>query len=266
MQADMVITKVRPSIFMASFMALWAIASTLTGISRNFSDLLVTRFFLGLLESPFYPGALYMLSLFYTKTELATRISILFSANVCGTAFSGLIAIGVFKLEGKAGLQGWRWLFIIQGLVTFVVAIVAAFILPDEPLQTRWLTKEERQLAHSRVHRQVVQVKDNAGPWAGLRDAVTDYKVWLFVLMDHLNMASVNYKNFFPTVVGTLGFSRNVTLALTCPPYLIAAFFTIGISWSSGKSQYSVSNIHILIVRQADSMNVHISEPSLVFP
>lgn len=260
----MVITKVRPSIFMASFMALWAIASTLTGISRSFSDLLVTRFFLGLLESPFYPGALYMLSMFYTKKELATRISILFSANVCGTAFAGLIAIGIFKLEGRAGLQGWRWLFIVQGLVTFVVAILAAFILPDEPLQTRWLTKEERQLAHSRVQKQVVQVKDNAGPWAGLKDAVTDYKVWLLVLMDHLNMASVNYKNFFPTVVGTLGFSRTATLALTCPPYLIAAFFTIGVSWSSGKLLHLVSGSHILTVRQANSMNGHFSKRSVV--
>lgn len=245
-QIDMAITKVRPSIFMATFMVLWAIASTLTGISRNFTDLAITRFFIGVLEAPFYPGALYMLSLFYTKKELATRISVLFTGNVCGTAFAGLIAIGVFKLDGRAGLEGWRWLFIIQGLLTFMVALLSLFVLPDEPLRTKWLDEHQRQLAHSRVQEQVVELKDDAGPWVGLKDAITDYKVWLLVLMEHLNMASVNYKNFFPTVVGTLGFNRTITLALTCPPYLIAACITIATSWSSGKLPQSVSCFHIL--------------------
>lgn len=226
-------------------MALWAIASTLTAISRNFTDLLVTRFFLGVLEAPFYPGALYMLSMFYTKKELATRYSILFTGNVCGTAFAGLIAIGVFKMEGIAGLSGWRWLFIIQGSVTFVVAVCSFFVLPNEPLQTRWLTEEQRQLAHSRLRRETVKLQEDAGPWRGLKDAVKDPKVWLLVALEHFALAAANFKNFFPTVVGTLGFGRNTTLALTCPPYLIAGIISIGVSYSSGESRChrSISNI-----------------------
>lgn len=58
-----------------------------------------------------------MLAMFYNKQELATRLSILYTANICGTAFAGLIAIGVFEMSGVAGLSGWRWLFILQGII-----------------------------------------------------------------------------------------------------------------------------------------------------
>ena len=63
-------------------MALWAIVSTLTAITKDFKGLLLTRLFLGVTEAPFYPGALYLLSLFYTRKEIATRITILFTGEL----------------------------------------------------------------------------------------------------------------------------------------------------------------------------------------
>lgn len=110
---DMILTRVLPAWFMAEAMALWAIVSTLSAITHNFTGLLLTRFFLGVLEAPFYPGALYMLSIFYDRYEIAVRISILFTAKICSTAFAGLIAFGVFQMSRMADLAGWRWLFIL---------------------------------------------------------------------------------------------------------------------------------------------------------
>ena len=72
-----------------------------------------------------------MLSIFYTRKEIATRISILYTGNILATAFAGLIAIGIFKLDEVAGLSGWQWLFIIQGVATFVVALAAAWTSCD---------------------------------------------------------------------------------------------------------------------------------------
>ncbi|KAM5342218.1 hypothetical protein ACJ41O_015249 [Fusarium nematophilum] len=233
--SNMLITRLRPSVFMASFMALWAIVSTLTAIAKDFKGLLLTRFFLGIVEAAFYPGALYMLSIFYNRTEIATRISILFTANICGTAFAGLTAIGVFEMSGIAGLAGWRWIFILQGILTFLVAILAAFILPDEPLNTRWLSEDERQLAHSRTAEDTVRLlKANTSTWTGLVEAFRDPHLWILMFIQHFHMAASNFKNFFPTIVDTLGFSRNVTLALTCPPYLVSGVFSIGWAASSG--------------------------------
>ena len=74
---------------------------------------LTIRFFLGIVEAPYYPGALYLLSLFYTRKEIATRISIFYSGNMMATSFSGLIAAATFAtIDGAHGLAGWRWLFV----------------------------------------------------------------------------------------------------------------------------------------------------------
>lgn len=96
-------------------MMAWAVVSALTAVANNFVGLLLTRFFLGVAEAPFYPGAVYILSIFYTRKEIATRIAILYTGNILATAFAGLIAAGIFHgMHGTAGLAGWRWLFILQ--------------------------------------------------------------------------------------------------------------------------------------------------------
>ncbi|CAH0033155.1 unnamed protein product [Clonostachys rhizophaga] len=234
--SNMLLTRVRPSYYMASCMALWAVVSALTAVSVDFKSLLLARFFLGITEAPYYPGALFLLSIFYTRKEIATRISILYTGNVLATAFAGLIAAGVFHgMDDLAGITGWRWLFILQGIVTFVIAMVSAFTLPDHPLTTRWLTPEERQLAHERIERDTVGNRFQSSTWNGLKEAVTDPKLWLFVFIQTMHLAANGFKNFFPTVVETLGFSTTVTLVLTCPPYIIAGAVAVYWSWQSGR-------------------------------
>jgi MFS family permease len=81
--------KVRPSLWMSGFMFAWAAVSACTGAVQNYTGLIVVRLLLGITEAPFYPGAIYLLSLFYTRREIATRISILYSANIFATSFAG---------------------------------------------------------------------------------------------------------------------------------------------------------------------------------
>ncbi|EQB58974.1 major facilitator superfamily transporter [Colletotrichum gloeosporioides Cg-14] len=245
--ANMVVTRVRPSWWMGSCMAVWAVISGLTAVSKDYTGLLLTRFFLGITEAPYYPGALYVLATFYTRKELATRISILYTGNILATAFAGLIALGIFQMHGMAGISGWRWLFIIQGVVTLIIAIVAFFILPDEPLTTRWLTPEEKILANERILRDTVGNTGQTTTWSGLIEAAKDPRVWLFTAMQHFHLGANGFKNFFPTAVETLGFSETVTLVLTCPPYLIAGIISIAWSWSSGR--FNERTWHITIAK-----------------
>lgn len=79
--SNMVITRVRPSIYMGGFMAAWAVVSALTAICTDYTSLVLVRFFLGVVEAPYYPGALYLLSIFYTRKELATRIRYVFISS-----------------------------------------------------------------------------------------------------------------------------------------------------------------------------------------
>lgn len=79
-----------------------------------------------------------------TKT-LASRNSILYAGLLISSAFSGLIAAGILKMDGLGGVQGWRYLFIIEGGITVLTVPFAYFILPDNPSNTKFLSQEEKR-------------------------------------------------------------------------------------------------------------------------
>ncbi|CAH0044947.1 unnamed protein product [Clonostachys solani] len=235
--SNMLITKVRPGPYMSAWMLVWAAVSACTALVKNYVGLLVCRFFLGITEAPFYPGATYMLSIFYTRKEVATRIALLYCAQILATGLSGLIAAGVFQMDGVKGLAGWRWLFLIEGVVTAGVAIIGFFMLPNTPLTTWWLTDREKELAHSRMERDKISDADenDASAWQGLKQAASDKRTWLFCLMQNFHLSACSFNSFFPTVVKTLGFNTTITLVLTCPPFIFAGAAGILVGWSSGR-------------------------------
>ncbi|KAM0545830.1 hypothetical protein ACHAPJ_011157 [Fusarium lateritium] len=229
-------SRVRPSIYMSICMMGWAVVSACTALVKNYTGLVLVRFFLGVAEAPFYPGALYLLSIFYTRKEIATRLSILYSGNIFATSFSGLIAAATFgTIDGHHGLKGWQWLFIIEGVLTFAIGIIGIFTLADSPLTTRWLSEDERQLAHDRMLKDTVGLQESNGARAGFKQAIRDPRLWLFCFIQNMHLSACSFNNFFPTVVGSLGFNSTITLVLTCPPYLVSGFFGYAAGISSGR-------------------------------
>ena len=102
------------------------------------------------------PGCLYYLSCWYTRAELGLRTAMFYSGALISGAFSGLIAAGVkAHLNGARGMLAWRWLFIIEGVITIFIALCSYFILPNFPRTTSWLTDEERQLAIWRLEEDI---------------------------------------------------------------------------------------------------------------
>ncbi|KAK9241591.1 major facilitator superfamily domain-containing protein [Lipomyces tetrasporus] len=234
--SNMILTRVKPSLYMAGFTVTWSVVSALMAIVKDYKGLLLTRFFLGFVEAPFYPGALYLLSIFYTKKEISLRIALFYTGNIAANAFCGLFAAAIFAtLDGVHGLAGWRWLFIITGVVSFGIGLLSLVTLPNTPLTTWWLTEDERQLAHERIMRDTTEHAGTTSVWNGLKEAVKDYRMWLFCFNMNMQISAESFKNFFPSVIKTLGFNTTVTLALTCPPYVVACFVGAAMSWSSGK-------------------------------
>ncbi len=102
----------RPSLYIGCSMLLWGLVSTLSGIVTNFTGMVVVRFFLGFVEAAFLPGALLILSKWYTRRELTTRNALLFCGNLISNAFSALVGAGVLSnMQGVLGHAAWRWLF-----------------------------------------------------------------------------------------------------------------------------------------------------------
>lgn len=186
--SNMLITRIRPSIYLPSAAIVWSIVSAATAAANNFGSLVAIRVFLGIVEAPLYPGAVYVMSCWYTRRELALRFAVLYTGLVLAMAVSGLIAAGVFAgLDQVQGLAGWQWLFILEGAAGCVFAIIALFVLPDYPDSntgsTRWsMTEDLRKLAAARMAAdRVSEPEGQRTVLGGLRLSLTDYKTYLFV-------------------------------------------------------------------------------------
>lgn len=102
----------RPSLYISLVMLVWGLVSTLSGVVTNFAGMVAIRFFLGFVEAAFLPGALMILSKWYTRRELTVRNAILFCGNLISNAFSALVGAGVLSnMQGVLGHAAWRWLF-----------------------------------------------------------------------------------------------------------------------------------------------------------
>ncbi|KAH9218978.1 MFS transporter [Leptodontidium sp. 2 PMI_412] len=231
------ITRTRPSVYLPTCMIIWGIVSTCTAAVQNFTGLVLVRFFLGFVEAPYFPGALFLLSSWYTREELALRTSILYAGSLLAGGFGGLIGAGVESgLDGNLGLESWRWLFIIEGSITIFIAICAIFVIPDFPHTTAWLSPEERAMATKRLQDTSGSHDTERGSiFSGVKMAVLDYKVWLLALIIITKTSAGAVTSFIPTLVKTFGYSKVQTLLLVAPPYVFATLVALSVSYSSDK-------------------------------
>lgn len=182
--SNMIASKIKwPGIYINVAMAVWGAISACTAAVNNFSGLVAARFFLGVVEAAFLPGVVYYISLFYNRQQMTLRTAIFYSGSQIGNAVGPLIAIGVLNLEGKQGISGWRWLFIIEGVVTIFFAIIFAVILPHSLQTIRGFTELENQFLQYNYAKDIGQQdhKDEASAWKGLKLAVSDPKTWLLL-------------------------------------------------------------------------------------
>jgi MFS family permease len=180
----------------------WALVSGCTAATNSFASLLTFRVFLGIVEAPFFPGAIYFLSCWYTKRELGIRMALLVSGIVISNAFAGLISAGILEsMNGRTAISSWRWLFIIEGLITIVVAICAMFCLPDYPATTKWLTEEEKTVTQARLIKDIgaenALGEEKISLMQAFIMAAKDYRVWVFACMQMATTASISYPHFF---------------------------------------------------------------------
>ena len=205
------------------------------------------RFFLGFVEAVFFPGALFFLSLFYNRQQFALRTAILYSGSQVGNAFGGLFAIAILNLDGVHGLSGWRWLFIIEGVMTIGLAIVFAFILPNSNKKIKTLTPLECEWVQWNFEKDLGQQdnSDEQTAWQGLVMAVKDPKTWLMMSLLTLTYVCGTVVNFFASVVKTLGFDRTTTYGLTAPPFMLCVVFMLLNGFHSDKKQERY--LHIVI-------------------
>ena len=236
--SNMILGRIKwPGIYINLAMAAWGVVSACMAAVHSYPGLLLARFFIGFVEAVFFPGALYYLSLFYNRQQYALRAAILYSGSQLGNAFGGLFAIAILQLDGAHGIAGWRWLFIVEGALTVGIALIFACILPNSPRGVRGLTETEKDWQQWNYEKDQGQSDDGKeiGPGKGFKLALIDPKMWLMLVCLYAIYISAAVTNFFPSVVETLGYSRNATYGLTAPPFCLCVILMMLNGWLSDK-------------------------------
>jgi hypothetical protein len=189
-------------------------------------------------EAPFFAGVLFYLSKWYTKKELALRMSIFYSGSLISGAFGNLIAAGILSgLAGARGMAAWQWLYIIEGCVTIAIGLMIMVILPDFPDTWRALSPEMKHVANRRLAIEAAEADvDEAGGMSqikGLKLAMTDPKTYILAIAYMCITGASGFQNFFPTLTKTLGYNKIVSLLLVAPPYVFMVFYSMAHSFTS---------------------------------
>ncbi|KAJ5297337.1 hypothetical protein N7508_007586 [Penicillium antarcticum] len=222
---NVVLKNTTPRQWLPTLTLVWGVVATLLGIVQIYPGYLASRFFLGVAESGLFPGVVFYLSMWYKRNEQHYRVALFFSAASLAGAFGGILAWG---------LNGWRWIFILEGLLTVVVSILAYFWVYNYPSTAEFLAEEERQFIQFRLKNDSDATFNEKFTWSAVLDAFKDPKVWLYGLGFHtMSLPLYTLSLFLPTIIKELGFSAAKAQLLSVPPYAVAFVLTIGVAIAS---------------------------------
>lgn len=226
--SNLVLKKIGPRILLPTLCTLWGVVATLQSLIHNFGGLVACRLFLGLLEGGMFPGIVLYLSGFYLRHELQVRIALFFSAAAMSGAFSGLLAAAIIQMDGIAHLEGWRWIFILEGLFTVIFGICAGFVLPNTPQQVLGMTVEEKNYCARRLESDTVAKESLSISLTAMLSAFKSLHIWLVCLALFCNGTSLfGLAYFTPTIVEGLGYESTKAQLFTVPPFAVAFFVTM---------------------------------------
>ncbi|KAL5521124.1 hypothetical protein ACEPAG_9046 [Sanghuangporus baumii] len=232
--SQMVSKRVGPDRWIPTQMVAWSIVTMFQFFLTSRWNFLFCRALLGFIQGGFIPDLILYLSYYYTKTELPIRLAFFWmSMNACNVVGS-FLAYGILHMRGIDDRAGWRWLFLLEGLITFVIAVATFFMMPPAPTKTRtwfrpngWFSEREETIIVSRILRDD-PTKGDMHNREGLTlkrlwTAVLDYDLWpLYILGLMFGIPVGPVTQYLTLSLRELGFSVFETNLLTIPSTAVA--------------------------------------------
>lgn len=152
--SNVILARIGARIWIARIMISWGVISSLTMLVEGARGFYALRFLLGAAEAGFFPGIIYYLTRWIPSEDRARTIAAFMTAVLAAGIIGGPISGAILTLDGAAGLAGWQWLFLLEGLPAVALGFVVLVVLDDRPEQASWLTPGEREAIAARLREQ----------------------------------------------------------------------------------------------------------------
>lgn len=248
--SNLLMKKVSPRIWLPLLTGAWGLVAMCLAFVRSYGSLVAVRIFLGITEGGLLPGIVLYLSMMYRRREMGFRMGLIYGAASLSGAFGGLLAYGFNAIGPISGVMdhGWRWIFLLEGLLTIVVAAIAYIFLPNSVEEASFLTPTERAFAVQRLLRDrptsaASSADGDASPhaseklqWSEVRRGFMSVQTWLSASAYFCILSGLySFGLFTPSIINALGYTAERAQLFSVPPYATACLGTFIVAYLSDR-------------------------------
>ena len=202
-----------------TILLVWGVISASMAFVQGPTSLYIMRLLLGMAEAGFFPGMLLYLTYWFPQAYLGRLVGVFMSGIPLAIIIGAPVSSMVLHMDGVWGLQGWQWLFVIEGLPAALLAFAVPFMLPDGPHEAHWLSADEKKMIVSRL------VRDDRGEKGSFWAAFLDVRVIVLGLtLACIQCGLYGTQLWLPQIVQSLGFSDLMNGFVTAIPFIFGAF------------------------------------------
>src|SRR5215467_13508527 len=161
--SNLILARVGARRWISRIMISWGIIACAMMLIRGRTSFYTLRFLLGTAEAGFFPGMIFYLNQWFPAASRGRAVSRFMMAIPVAGVVGGVLAGGLLGLDGKLGLAGWQWLFLLEGLPSVILGVAVWFVLPDGPNDVRWLGEHEQTVLIAKLDAERAEVEMSHG-------------------------------------------------------------------------------------------------------
>jgi MFS family permease len=263
--SNLILARVGARVWFARIMFSWGLVTLALGYTQNAAMFYVLRFLLGATEAGFFPGVLYVLTLWYPQAHRARMVGLFMIASALANAVGAAVGGLLLGMDGFLGLAGWQWVFLVTGMPAVLLAPYVLWRLPNGPAEARWLSDQQKTwLASALAAERGGEVDDHRGAWKAIFDPRVLLLAGLYIGMP-LGAYGLSY--WLPTIVKSFGVSNTANGFINIIPWLfvaVALWFVPRHAARHGASAWHIAG-PVLLAAVALSLSVIVPGPALKF-
>ncbi len=233
--SNLLLDRFGASKWFARILISWGIVTVALAYTQNATMFYILRFLLGACEAGFFPGVLYLLTLWYPSAYRGTMVGLfmIFSAfaNAIGAPLGGML----LDLNGLYGMAGWQWVFLVTGIPAIIAGIITLFFLPDLPAQASFLSDTEKAWLKDRLAAENSSMEKNAAD--GFRALINPRVLLMALCYVGFPLAAYGLSYWLPTIVKNFGVSNTTNGFLNIIPWLLVAIALYAVPAAADKAQ-----------------------------